>query len=121
MRLYPSTPAEHTISSALLRPSHYNEDASGSQERRGSANGHLAVCLSAPDCGVQYAPSTGYFIAPNSGHAESHMTRRVMCPRDGQPMYLTDTNPEKRAFRLWRCPQCDSTRTNEEDLMNKMA
>jgi hypothetical protein len=74
-----------------------------------------------PDCGVQYAPSTAYFIAPNSGHAESHMTRRVMCPRDGQPMYLTDTNPEKRAFRLWRCPQCDSTRTNEEDLMNKMA
>jgi len=49
------------------------------------------------------------------------MTPRVACPRDGQPMYLAETNPEKKAFRLWRCPQCHSSRTNEEDLVNEMA
>jgi len=45
---------------------------------------------------------------------------RILCPRDGRPMYLAETNPVKSAFRLWRCPQCDSTLTNEEDLVNNV-
>ena len=53
-------------------------------------------------------------IAPKHGDLALEMTPRVTCPRDGQPMYLAELNPEKRSFRPWRCPQCDSSRTNEE-------
>ncbi|PYT76290.1 MAG: hypothetical protein DMG40_26490 [Acidobacteria bacterium] len=74
-----------------------------------------------PDCGVHYAPQNGYFVLTNNGNAELDMTPRVSCPRDGQRMHLAEINPEKKAFRLWRCPQRDSTRTNEEDLLNEMA
>ncbi len=70
-----------------------------------------------PDCGVRYSPSKGYFIAAERGQVELDMTPHVTCPHDGQPMYLTEVNPEKRHFRLWRCPQCDSSRTNEGDLV----
>jgi len=71
-----------------------------------------------PDCGVRYTPSNGYFVAPGHGQVESYLTPRVTCPRDGQPMYLAEINQEKRAFRLWRCPQCESSRTNEEGLVS---
>ena len=71
-----------------------------------------------PDCRVYYTPSNGYFIATKQGQRELDMTPRVRCPRDGKPMYLAEVTPAKRNFRLWRCPQCDSTRTNEEGLAN---
>jgi hypothetical protein len=74
-----------------------------------------------PDCGVHYAPQNGYFVLPKNGRSELDMTPRVTCPRDGQPMYLAETNPEKKAFRLWRCPKCHSSQTNEEDLVNETA
>jgi hypothetical protein len=81
----------------------------------------LAYACPQPDCGVHYAPQNGYFVLPKNGEAKLGMTPRVRCPRDGQPMYLAQTNPQKKAFRLWRCPQCHSNRTNEEDLVNEMA
>ena len=71
-----------------------------------------------PDCSVRYSPSNGYFLAPEHGQVESYLTPRVTCPRDGQPMYLAEINEEKRSFRLWRCPQCDASRTNEEGLVS---
>jgi len=71
-----------------------------------------------PDCSVRYSPSNGYFLAPEHGPVESYLTPRVACPCDGQPMYLAEINREKRAFRLWRCPQCDASRTNEEGLVS---
>jgi len=71
-----------------------------------------------PDCSVRYSPSNGYFLAPEHGQVESYLTPRVTCPCDGQPMYLAEINREKRAFRLWRCPQCDASRTNEEGLVS---
>jgi hypothetical protein len=70
-----------------------------------------------PGCGVHYVAPNGYFVVPKNGNAGSDMTPRVICARDGQPMYLAEINPEKQDFRLWRCPQCDSTRTNEEGLV----
>ncbi len=73
-----------------------------------------------PDCTVHYTASNGYFIDGNNGSVEGDLTPRVTCPREGQRMYLAETNPAKRAFRLWRCPQCDSTRTNEEGLVTDL-
>ncbi len=48
---------------------------------------------------------------------ELDMVPSVRCPRDGTPMYLAEIDQHKRGFRLWRCPQCDGRRTNEEDLI----
>jgi len=69
-----------------------------------------------PDCFVCYAASHGYFIATKHGQMERDGTPRVTCPRDGQPMYLAGTNPKVSSFRLWRCPKCDATRTNGDNL-----
>lgn len=70
-----------------------------------------------PDCAVRYTPSNGYFIAAKQGPLELDILPRRRCPSDGQAMYLAEVDPGKRGFRLWRCPQCDSSRTNEEDLI----
>jgi hypothetical protein len=80
----------------------------------------LAYACPVPDCVVHYTVSNGYHIDGNDGHVEGDMTPRVTCARDGRRMYLAETNRAKRAFRLWRCPQCDSTRTNEGDLVNEL-
>jgi hypothetical protein len=79
-----------------------------------------AYACPVPDCAVHYTASNGYFIAGNHAQVVGGMTPRVLCPHDGRRMYLAKTNPAKRAFRLWRCPQCDSTRTNEEHLVNEL-
>ncbi|SRR6266446_2122919 len=79
----------------------------------------LAYACPVTDCTVHYTVSSGYLIDGNNGHVEGDMTPRVICPRDGRRMYLAEINPEKRAFRLWRCPQCDSSRTNEEGLVTE--
>jgi hypothetical protein len=67
------------------------------------------------NCLVHYAISRGYFIATERGHIELDGVPRLTCPHDGQPMYLAETNREVRSFRLWRCPQCDARRTNEDN------
>jgi hypothetical protein len=69
------------------------------------------------DCAVRYTPSNGYFIAARHGPLELDILPRRRCPSDGQAMYLAEVDPGKRGFRLWRCPQCDSSRSNEEDLI----
>jgi hypothetical protein len=33
-------------------------------------------------------------------------------------MYLAESDLEKRGFRLWRSPQCDARRTNEEGFVS---
>lgn len=68
------------------------------------------------NCAVHYSPSNGYFIASRGGDVELDMTPYVACAHDGQQMYLAEINPEKRDARLWRCPQCNASRSNEEGL-----
>ena len=80
-----------------------------------------AYACPVPECAVHYNDSNGYFLVPREGGAEPDKMPRVTCPRDGQPMYLREVNPEKRAFRLWQCPRCDSSRTNEENLVRDFA
>jgi hypothetical protein len=78
----------------------------------------LAYACTEPDCLVHYNISRGYFtLSQNENTNEPDMVPTVRCLRDGMPMYLAEINQEKRDFRLWRCPQCDGRRTNEEDLI----
>jgi len=68
-------------------------------------------------CAVHYNSSEGYFLTtPDGGQIEWDATRRVRCLRDGSPMYLAAV--PKRDLRYWRCPQCDTSRTNNDDLLN---
>jgi hypothetical protein len=68
-----------------------------------------------PGCVVRYNSSRGYFITTQDGsQLESEIMPRVSCPQDKQLMYLAEIRPNQRSYRLWRCPECDMSRTNEE-------
>ena len=66
-------------------------------------------------CLVRYNYWRGYFITSQDGSPiEGKTVPRINCPQDGHLMYLTEVRPEQMNYRLWRCPECDMTRTNEE-------
>jgi hypothetical protein len=68
-----------------------------------------------PGCFVRYNSSRGYFITTSDGSpVEGEIIPRLSCPQDRQPMYLAEIRPKQRSFRLWRCPECDMSRTNQE-------
>jgi len=79
-----------------------------------SAETPLYACQ-VPGCLVRYASSRGYFIDAQGANAtEREMEPRVLCAKDGQPMYLAKVEPAKRSFRLWKCPECAASHTNQE-------
>ena len=85
---------------------------------KGDAKHALAYACTEPDCLVHYNIYRGYFILSQDGNAiEPDMVPSVRCLHDGTPMYLAEIDREKRDFRLWKCPQCDGRRTNEEGLI----
>jgi hypothetical protein len=68
-----------------------------------------------PDCFIHYHSPQGYFIEPlNGDRSEPGIKPGVHCPKDGSLMYLAEVRPEKKSFRLWKCPECDAVRTNGE-------
>jgi hypothetical protein len=78
----------------------------------------LAFACTEPDCRVHYNFCRGYFLPSQEGRSdELGMVPRLRCPRDGMSLYLAGINPEKRGFRLWKCPQCDGKCTNDEGLL----
>jgi hypothetical protein len=77
----------------------------------------LTYACTVPDCLVHYNVSRGYFPRQNGSGNEWDQMPKVNCFLDGAPMYLAQIDREKRAFRLWRCPQCGASLTNEEGLV----
>ena len=76
--------------------------------------GVLYACRE-PGCLVLYDISDGYFIDTRDAKTiEQETTPRVSCPNDGHFMYLAEVMPQRRNFRLWKCPECNGSRTNEE-------
>ena len=85
---------------------------------KGDVKHTIAYACAEPDCFVHYNIYRGYFILSQDGNAiEPDMVPSVRCLHDGTPMYLAEIDREKRDFRLWKCPQCDGRRTNEEGLI----
>lgn len=70
-----------------------------------------------PECQVHYSLLRGYFFPNQNGNKRVDMLPDVRCLHDGTPLYLVQIDKEKRAFRLWLCPQCGASRTNKEDLV----
>jgi hypothetical protein len=68
-----------------------------------------------PGCFVRYSGSRGYFTTTQDGsQTEGEVMPRITCPKDSRVMYLAEVRPEQRNYRLWRCPDCGTTLTNEE-------
>ena len=79
------------------------------------AEGQLYACGELA-CLVRYHSLHGYFVDPKVAKTiELEITPRVGCPKDGQFMYLAEVIPQRRSFRLWKCPQCNGRRTNDEE------
>jgi hypothetical protein len=77
--------------------------------------GPLYACRES-GCLIRYDASAGYIIATDDAKTlEEERMPRVSCLKDGQLMYLAEVMPEKTNFRLWKCPECDGSRTNQED------
>lgn len=75
----------------------------------------LAYVCEEPNCSVRYSGSRGYLvIAPDGSQLHGELTPKVSCPKDSRPMYLTEVRPEQRTYRLWRCPECGTSLTNQE-------
>jgi hypothetical protein len=68
------------------------------------------ACLE-PSCTVSYNRRWGYVMRDE--HSEREVMPRVICPRDGRPMYLAEVRPKKTSFRLWRCSKCGTNWINE--------
>jgi hypothetical protein len=60
-----------------------------------------------PTCQVHYSSSQGYFLLSENGHGlVTDSVPHVRCEHDQIEMYLAEVIPEKRSFRLWKCPKC---------------
>jgi hypothetical protein len=68
-----------------------------------------------PGCFVCYDSSQGYFVdRQGADTVEQEIKPRVNCPHDGHPMYLAEVRSERKSFRQWKCPECNTMRTNGE-------
>jgi hypothetical protein len=84
------------------------------KHRSEPAETFLYVCLE-PGCFIYYDSSQGYLIEPQDGdRSEPEIKPSVHCPKDGRVMYLAEVRPERKSFRLWKCPECNAIRTNGE-------
>ncbi len=80
----------------------------------GAAEDVLYACQ-VPGCLIRYDMARGYFLdTEDLKTIELEIRPRVSCPNDGHQMYLGQVNPERSSFRLWKCPECNQSRTNEE-------
>jgi hypothetical protein len=102
----------------LCHEHHRPMEVSGRAVTTNGDIGRYSYACVEPDCLVHYSDSCGYFIVGQNGNPnEPHMVPKVRCRQDDMPMYLAEVKREKKDFRLWRCPQCGGTRTNDEDLI----
>jgi len=81
-----------------------------------SMSGPTAVyACSVSGCLISYETSKGYFVSdPAANPDEQEIMPGVVCPNDGHAMYLAQVLPERSSFRLWKCPKCGASLTNEE-------
>lgn len=93
---------------------HHTEMSSKSQERSAEL-----VAYACPELGclVHYENVRGYFLdTDDRAKLDQEILPGVRCRTDQRPMYLAEVRAQPRSFRLWKCPQCGATCTNEESL-----
>lgn len=84
------------------------------------AEGMLFTCQE-PGCLIRYDISNGYFLDTKDAKTlELEIIPRVNCSNDGQRMYLAEVMPERRSFRLWKCPECNQNFSNKEETSDEL-
>jgi hypothetical protein len=84
------------------------------------AEGLMYACRE-PGCLVRYDSSAGYFIDTEDANTiEQETTPHVSCSNDGQLMYLAEVSPQRRSFRLWKCPLCNLSYINDEETSGRL-
>ncbi len=79
------------------------------------AEGPVYACQE-PGCLVRYDSAHGYFLDTEDAKTiEQETAPQVSCSNDGQLMYLAEVDPERRSFRLWKCPECNLSCINDEE------
>jgi len=87
---------------------------------RESAEGTLYACQE-PGCLIRYDISQGYFLDTKDAKTiELEIIPHVCCSNDAQRMYLAEVMPERRSFRLWKCPECNQSCINNEDASGEL-
>jgi hypothetical protein len=76
----------------------------------------LVYACQEPGCLVRYDRRRGYFLdTEDATTLEQEATPHVTCSNDGQVMYLAEVSPQRRSFRLWKCPTCNLSRINDAE------
>lgn len=79
-----------------------------------SAGTPLYACRE-PGCIIHYDNSRGYFVeTQDAAIIESEIKPAIRCTKDGHLMYLAEVQPERKSFRVWKCPECNTVQTNGE-------
>jgi hypothetical protein len=90
------------------------------RSRSESPEGPIYVCEE-PGCLIRYDSSQGYFLDTKDAETvELEVIPRVSCSNDEQHMYLAEVMPERRSFRLWKCPRCNLSRINNEESSGEL-
>ncbi len=77
-----------------------------------SAETPLYACRE-PGCFIHFDISQGYFVeTQDAATIEPEIKPDIHCPKDGQFMYLAEVRPERKSFRMWKCPGCNGIHTN---------
>ena len=67
-----------------------------------------------PGCLIRFDVSRGYFLDTEDKVAlEEEILPRVRCSLHDSPMYLAESQTKSKNYRLWKCPECGASRTNE--------
>ncbi|HYY72456.1 MAG TPA: hypothetical protein VE778_02575 [Candidatus Bathyarchaeia archaeon] len=67
-----------------------------------------------PGCLIRFNASRGYFLGTQDKMTlQEEILPRVFCSSDKSPMYLAETETKSKSYRLWKCPECGTSRTNE--------
>jgi len=87
----------------------------------GEAAEDLRYACQEPGCLIRYDGSRGYFLdTKDTNILGVEVTPRVNCSNDALHMYLAEVAPERRSYRLWKCPECDQSCINNEDTLGEL-
>lgn len=87
-----------------------------------SGSEHALFRCQEPDCLIRYGTSQGYFLdTQDKTTLEQEILPRVRCSLDKRPMYLAESQARGKSYRLWKCPECGASRSNEGALNEKKA
>jgi hypothetical protein len=71
--------------------------------------GTIVYACRRPTCPVHYNSAQGYFVRSDNGDTTlTDFAASVLCLNDGMSMYLAKVLPDKKSFRLWKCPACNT-------------